>query len=415
MCPAETTGFDRLMSLTIAHEYYRDGAGDSCPDFVIEPTGPTRLLMASLGMEMRVRRHGVDIFHDRARAQGLLRYLANRRMFRAERRHQRDGGDGCWTRLSLTLRPRNPLFANFTDAPLGFSPLRHALYLSNQHVDLNGEPAIPLARGWNDHTVMASHGATAGPTLPVAAGTLRLAVTNTSGAVVLQMSRTTDPTAPHHLPSYALGGTGAAAAWASVPMAELPTGLYGYANFAAGGAQIAAGRFLHVAEGEPVFALVDLFLATPGTDDGLYPVTMPGNVAAIDAEAAIGCIAPRQYVLRFAARRTFWVYHVVPPLRGTGIPELRIDADGEAPATFDGPDTAPLPDGTAAWRFSARQALALQSRSAVALRLRGAGRTLLDRLPTASAQLLRLPDAAAGGGPPWPPDPPVHSDIYVYL
>ncbi len=414
MGTAEAAGFDRLMSLTIAHEYYRDAAGDACPDFEIEPTGPTRLLMTTLGLELRIRPHGIDLFYDRGRAQGLLRYLANRRQFRAERRHQRDADTGCWTRLTLTLRPRNPLFANFTDTPLGFSPIRHALYLTNRRVGEAAGGPIPLRHDWNGNTVQASHGtaSAAGPTLPIPVDTARLVVANTSTAVVLQMSRTAVPPIPHHLPSYVLGGTGDAAAWASVPMIGLPSGLYFYTAFAAGGRPAAEGRFLHIAEGERVFALIDLFLASPGDDDGLFPVDMPDG--GDDFADAIDRIRPRDYIIRFGARQTCWVYHVVPPVRGADMSDLRIDGDGAA--AFTGPESETLPDGTPAWRFSADRALSLQRRSGLGLRLRGAGRTLLDRLPTASADALRLPAAAGGGdGPPWPADPPVHSDIYVYL
>jgi hypothetical protein len=63
--------------------------------------------------------------------------------------------------------------------------------------------------------------------------------------------------------------------------------------------------------------------------------------------------------------------------------------------------------------FTARSARKLQSRSNVALRLRGAGangsgsaRILLDRLPLPSAETII---------PPPKPDKPAASEVFVYL
>lgn len=119
-----------------------------------------------------------------------------------------------------------------------------------------------------------------------------------------------------------------------------------------------------------------------------------------------GAFAPGDAVIRFAARRAFWTYH----LQGrNGFGPLRVvDADG----AFDFEDlggTRLAPSSTA-WSFRSARPLALGERPAHRFQVRerrgAAERVVIRRLPGPTAQLARVPGKRADA---------VQAEIYVNL
>jgi hypothetical protein len=77
---AGQVAYDRLMTLTLRHDFY--GAGATCPDFAIAPTAATQTLLRNLRLIAKPRRAGIDIFYHTGNAAALLRYFWNRREIR---------------------------------------------------------------------------------------------------------------------------------------------------------------------------------------------------------------------------------------------------------------------------------------------------------------------------------------------
>jgi hypothetical protein len=97
------------------------------------------------------------------------------------------------------------------------------------------------------------------------------------------------------------------------------------------------------------------------------------------------------YEVVFAARRTFWRYHIVPR-RGGRLDNLTID-----PAAFLGPFEETLVNGEQAYRFLSKAPLPLARQSSVRWSLHGRRRdrmtrdaTLVDRLPVPAVDQLGL-------------------------
>ena len=129
-------------------------------------------------------------------------------------------------------------------------------------------------------------------------------------------------------------------------------------------------------------AIIDIF--TGAADRGgpcpLPPVDGPYEAPAVSYEAL------------FAARRTFWRYHVVPQAGSGPLDNLAIDA-----AMFLGPFEETLVNGERGHRFLSKTPLALASQSATRWSLHGRRRErmtrdamLVERLPVPSVDQLGL-------------------------
>ena len=116
--PAVLRRYERLMSLTVRHDFYGDGA--SCSDFAIVPTAATQTLLQNLQLIAKPRPTGIDVLYCTPNGPAILRHLWDHRHRR--RTEEQDARGGSWTRLAFTFTLRNPLFTNFTDMPLGVRP-----------------------------------------------------------------------------------------------------------------------------------------------------------------------------------------------------------------------------------------------------------------------------------------------------
>src|SRR5689334_11954090 len=110
--------YDRLMSVTMRHEFY---GGAECSDLAIEPTTATQVLLRNLRLIAKPRRTGIDILYRTGHAAAMLRYFLEARGRRRRGARSRFDlprmGKGSWSRLTLAFELRNPLFVNFTGMP----------------------------------------------------------------------------------------------------------------------------------------------------------------------------------------------------------------------------------------------------------------------------------------------------------
>jgi hypothetical protein len=442
--PQSGASYQRLMSLTLRHEFY---GGAPCTDFAIAPTAPTQALMSSLGLIARPRRGGIDIIYHTGRCAGIVRFLHEERRLRQDARTKHAGDretsyKGSWTRLTFTLSLTNDLFANFTAIPL---PMPHmmgagayALYLSNRFVKppdakQPGRPAqlySEWARHWRrlppaifspEHLHIA--------TPPDAA---EFVLYSTSGRALLRAD-------PDYLPPVSPPGDKRFELPARVrlnpgldvhvSMANETPGLFSHEvkgiNKSHETVESRLTEFFYSGTRTAPLLLADLFLASPEADDpnaGSYPIELPEQLpnnmtsAAANAEAQRR-ITPLDYEFSFGARETTWIYYVVLPSGEAAVAGLAIEADPKDALEFHPPEQVKLPTGAWAHRFVARKAMPLQRRSNIALRLRagggpgnGSARILLDRLPTPSAERI----TARPAGRPLT-DASAASEVFVYL
>jgi hypothetical protein len=413
--------YERLISLSVRHDFY--GAGKACPDFAITPTASTKTLLRNLGLIAKPRRDGIDVLYFTGRTAAILRYLWNRK-----HDHQTSHWSefdlprmrsASWTRLTLAFRLDNPLFTNFTEMPSPVRPGTHCLYVSNRATSLSGS-AKPMSVDWsnvialNEATFSAAH-----LRIPTPADAVRAVIHDTSGRAILIADRSHDQAA-----SSRTGTQGSSEIRRRIgllpgkdinlDMSIEPAGLYSYMITTDSSSRETA--FLYPGKQDTPLLMVDLFFDdcdNPTRDGKGFPVRLPDELPdTLSDSDAERHFTPAEYEIHFKARKTIWTYYIVLP-EGTSSNGLCIEpASPHAPA-FEGPDPVTLPTGAVAHRFSAKTACALQSRSDVALRLRGARahaggatRILLERLPLPSAESMPAPQ---------PRDRPARSDVFVYL
>jgi hypothetical protein len=374
--PPDTQVFyDRLMSLTLRHDFYD---GDLFEDFTIVPTIPTLTLLHNLGLIARLRPAGIDILYHTGRSAAILRYLYNRRDRRpAEKRPDLDVSadynkpstyGGCWSRLTLALFLQNSLFSNFTALPLAekpdekrpgeMTPGKQALYLSNRYAEQADDQPPRLIADRSSRVVSIPTTTTSPVHLHFEAPpkATEFILYDTSGRAILRADKDhppkdhppkdhppkdhppkgySDAQKSSEMPPRAhYSGAGATM---HVSMANEWPGLFSYVfknkDDNNKDRVLKSEDFIYAGRRRPPLMFVDLFLASPdepATPRGCYPVVVPAelpkeladkpdkvarvasNAAAADA-AAQKYITPRDYELRFGARETIWTYYIVLP------------------------------------------------------------------------------------------------------
>jgi len=443
--PADQTSsalarYERLMSLTVRHDFYGEGA--ACPDFAITPTAATHTLLQNLKLLAKPRRAGIDILYCTRDAAAMLRYFWDRRDRRQPGTYDLARvGQGSWSRLALAFTLRNPLFTNFTEMPLWVRPGTHCLYLSNRVARLrDGRISLTVDESnfgeMPEITFSPTHLAIQTPN-----NAAQVVVYGTSGRAILLADKDFDAVAalPPHIPEsrqpdepqiptvpFAPGGD------IQLDMAKEPPGRYSYAVITEEEKKKAASLpgphgnvvtsdkekpFLYAGTSDAPLVMVDLFFASPDEpvlNKRCYPIDLPEDspkdVTDLDAQKHI---ARRDYEIRFQARKTIWTYYIVLPQGSAAANGLAIEAVSPHAPPFDGPHAATLA-GVPAHQFAAKTPYPLQSRSDVWLRLRaadapggGSSRILLDRLPLPSAESISPPQRSHGKY--------AASDVFVYL
>jgi hypothetical protein len=388
----------RLMQVDIRHAYYADALSEGqCPDFSVCPTPPTADLMRSLGLMFLAEPAGFSVLYDLARAEGLCWYL---------RQHGTppDGGPAAqyWTRLSFALSLTNPAFINFTDVPIGTNPIGQNFYFSNQVAHREGAEVV-LNEG--ERVTGAALLPVEGPEVRVETplGVKGVAAFNIAGELVLA--------APRCVPVPGSPPSEVCRDFVFLDFKTLPEDKYVIKVETDPGVTPVPPRPMLYTMAEPIpLCFIDLLFSKPtAASDGIYPVDL------FAAEGAAK-ITPVRYVLRFAARSTFWRYYIVPQPQREQLDGLAIESLGDAPeAFFSGPDKVRLVTGAPAYRFVSDEPLLLQQQSSYRLRLRGwprrapgADDVLVRRLPVAAAKQV-LPEGGRAG-----PEEN-YSDIYVYV
>ena len=393
--PSENlTFYDRLMSLTLRHDFYGDAL---CADFEIAPTAATRVLMSQLGLMARPRRGGIDIIYQTGRAEGLVRYLYD------ERKRRKDAKDtspedrqtsfkGSWTRLTFTLVLRNELFANFSAIPLPMANEMklgdYALYLSNRFVKKREPRAAPaqLNSEWEPHwrklpaSVFAPEHLHFGTPNDAAQFNLY----STSGRALL-CAVLKNVYRAEKLPAFPARVCLDPGRDIHVSMANETPGLFSYeikkrdaafetaeGSQAVDSAENPLPEFFYSGMRSAPLLLADLFLADPETKPdaatvgGDYPISLPKELP--DESTAVGAagtssgkdiavekgqaraeyylktyIAPREYEFRFAARKTIWIYYIVLSSRAAVSESLAIEADATRSVGSNEPEPGALP------------------------------------------------------------------------
>jgi hypothetical protein len=465
--PPDTQVFyDRLMSLTLRHDFYD---GDLFEDFAILPTIPTLTLLHNLGLIARLRPAGIDILYHTGQSAAILRYLHDRRDHRpAEKRsdladyNKPSTYGGCWSRLTLALMLQNSLFSNFTALPLAekpdekrlgeMTPGKQALYLSNRYAEqADGQPPRLIAdRSSRVVSIPTTNTSPMHLHFEAPPKATEFILYGTSGRAILRA----DPKYPpkdysdaqksSEMPPRAHLNDSVAGATMHVSMANEWPGLFSYVfknkDDNNKDQVLKSEDFIYAGRRRPPLMFVDLFLASPdepATPRGCYPVVVPAKLpkeladkpdkvaraaftaAAADA-AAQKYITPRDYELRFGARETIWTYYIVLPPGEAAPNDLAIRpeprdnlAEPRNSLEFNGPEKVTLPTGVVACCFTAKTPAPLRRRSDIVLRLQSGGpgngstRTLLKRLPTPSAEQVSVRPRSTDGT--------ATSEIFVYL
>jgi hypothetical protein len=425
--PKDLKYFDRLLSITVRHEYYAAGSSGlgPCPDLVITPTRETQALLRNLGLLLRPRAAGVDILYNTGRAAAIVRHLWTQQDHRGSAPvsplDNPRVGHGSWSRLTFTFAISNPLFTNFTDMPSTIRPGADCVYVSNRALDDGA--ALPLqwstATAVQAQTFSPAHVRISTDKYPNAAQVLLL---EPSGRCILSAEKDYAPPAAGSISQHELTGSGLRRIGFKpgqdihVDMSREAPGRYSYVIKPSPNVET---PLIYAATPEAPLLLVDLFLADPeprAAAPGPYPIKLPrarpgpGSGPAENAEA-LAQIRPRDYEIRFAARKTVWTYYIAFPFGAGAASALTIEPQSTDAPAFSGPELVTLPTGRAAHQFTAKSACPLRARPAAALRLRGAlgggpARILLDSLPLPSAESVR---------PSRDPKQPAASDVFVHL
>ncbi|MFL5386787.1 MAG: hypothetical protein ACJ8GN_30205 [Longimicrobiaceae bacterium] len=449
---ARRTRYERLARVSLRHAYYR-ASGGACPGFAARPTAWTAVLMRRLGLLFRAEEAGFSVLYDRLRQRELLDFL--------QRQRDPDTHE-AWTRLCFTLSSRNPAFVNITELPIDTNPLQRNLYLTNRQAHLSDDDGgeVLLSRG--DRVSGAELVAVTGGQLEEAVDDRvdRVRVLTVSGAEVICKPRCVRPDAAALKEPYRLYCADAA----SPPdegvcsdrlyfdLSVLPEEKYTVETvWCDPDRSPATAEFLYTASYPVPLCFVELLFSDPAAaasppageasppDGGVYPV--------LDLGGPGQQVVPVDYVVPFAARRTWWSYYVFarPPRGERGELAIRQVRDGRGPrAAFLGPCCVQMAGGGTAWRFVSTRPLPLEERSPLHLQLvwRRAGSAredvLVARLPVASGEQVLPLDGGQACEQAWkslcqppglrcrrllrslcrgasPPDPRNFSDIYVHV
>jgi hypothetical protein len=418
---AEKNLFERLIQVTIRHSYY-NASLSLCPDFIIEPTAASKILMESLGLLFQFDGSGFSVLLNRQASARFLAYLQSQIALASP------AGSGAWTRLSFTLATKNSGFVNFTDMPLQVSSASGTFYLSNIEAQTSGGE-VQLHSGRLTRSIL----------FPLSGSQYRFVVRDpiTRDVIVRDLTGRTvlcqpaygrnvsppalqccpgpSPTDPESSSTARLVSRGPL----YFNLARLPEDKYDIVEIesdALDSDSKPAETFVYAYSApSPLFFVDLLFSRPPDTSSGVYPM---------DLES--GTIANTQYFIDFETRSTTWNYYIVST--GAPLTDLAIVDAGTPsmpPVTFSGPVQVTLAnDQTASW-FSSTTAIPLQEQSDYNFQLTGqAGgfsvnrSILMQRLPVASSQQIIPGDsnfALAGGSSPPARSKEKYSEIYVYV
>jgi hypothetical protein len=425
--PKDLKYFDRLLSITVRHEYYAAGSSGFglCPDLVMVPTRETQVLLRNLGLLLRPRAAGVDILYNTGGAAAIIRHLWTQQDRRGSAPISPLDNPrvryGSWSRLTFTFAISNPLFTNFTKTPSAIRPGADCVYLSNKAVEDDGALNLQWSKATalQEKTFSPAHVRISTDKYPNATQVLLL---EPSGRCILSAEKDYAPPAAGSISQHESTESGLHRVGFEpgrdihVDMSREAPGRYSYVIKPSPNVETS---LIYAAAPESPLLLVDLFLADPEPRTalrGLYPIklpqTRPGPDSGPDENAkAIALITPRDYEIRFAARKTIWTYYIVFPSGAGAASALTIEPQSANTPAFFGPNPVTLPTGRAAHQFKAKSSCALHARPTAVLQLRGAlaggpARILLDSLPLPSAESVR---------PSRDPKRPAASDVFVYL
>ena len=391
-------GHERLFEVALEHDYH-DNLGDArCFDFDVYPNVRTTRLMRSLGLLFRNDGSSFSVLYDARRLDDLAHYLASNTTPDGAT-HPREP----WTYLSFFLVARNPRLTTVTDIDLALSPLDWNFYFRNE--DFGEAPAGGGRPARTFKTPLCLKPARFGVDIPEGG----MAVIRNSPGVAAQTIDTMVRPQKDLGPPYYF---------------DLSQNFEGFYKL---DVMSPAERALHL-EGkrEPkvmpfIYTLAEpaplcffhVLLNRPNPEmKGLYPVTFGPSGAAPHVDTI-------RYLVRFAPRRTRWVYRVVPRRDDATFASFSIEVTsapaGEPAPTFEPQGPATEPNGALSHVFASREELPLKRRSPYRLRLwgqkkSGAPRVLVDPLPVASADqvLRRFPEGDAASAH-------YASHIYVYI
>jgi hypothetical protein len=424
-------GYDKLFEVVVQHGYYNRLDELRCSDFEVYPNARTEALMGRLGLLLLRSGSSFSVLYDTARADDLKGFLRSNTTSPTK-----DATPEPWTYLSFFLAPKNPRFFNLTQLPLDLHPLEQNFYFSNGRSDgapghlLSGDSKNPQAV--SDKDLLPVKPARFPIEIPTGG---KAVLRNSAGALKLKIDRTeldearkrfeeARASSDRGVELEALGRTLRAlfssffatppekgTFGAHVDLSRLYEGLYHLEVTDERGKPTRESlKFIYTLAAPAPLCFMHILLNQPNDEvTGTYPVDL-----------GTGEIACCQYVVKFEARKTRWVYSIVPP-PGMSFSGLTIESAGEGKAhefaatpggRSDGP--TPLPNGASGYSFVSGERLPLLQRSDVWLQLRGrrsdiAGeeRVLVDRLPVPSADQVLRQDHGD------PKD--IISDIYVYL
>lgn len=450
---SQNAHFRRIIDIRLEHEYY-NSAQASGHDFIIIPTADTQVLINDLGLLLKIHPDGLTLAVEQGKRRGLLDFIAQ----------QRAKGD-FWSRLAFTVSVKNSQFFNITHLPLNFDSQKQNIYITNQYLDADGSGERPRLALYS----LPIRALRSTVDIPEGGG---VCIRNEAGQVVFRSRQPTPaPRAP--VDAYPAPASPASDAGADrrdtlcLSLSALPEDKYRLQILDAQGQLIEdRGWFLYTTAAQAPLVFLDLLFLPPdltatenpdalgrpaGDERGCYPLQQvaAGGAGSEHSESVLQLGSARCHVV-FPARRTRWVYFIIPPPSTQRLTDLRIEAVGDGATSaadpaiaFSPPREQRLPDGRLAYQLIAEQPLPLQQVCQVRLRLHGTvagaagSRVLLDRLPVASPRMVySSPDpamsgatgsgssrrerspAALAGKPPllsWQVPRETYSHIHVYL
>lgn len=396
------SGFQKLFEVAIEHEYHA-GLDPRCLDFTVHPNARTTRLMRSLGLVFRDDGASFSVLHDAERFDDLAAFLAKNVSVRGP-----SAPPEPWTYLSFFLSARSGRVATFTDIDPALNPLSWNFFLRSSDFI---EPAIGAAAVARRAIVP----------LPIRPARFAVEGIPEGGMAVIRNApgveiKTIDRARPGELgPPFYMDLSRSFEGYYTLDVMDeaerarhlagaRPPGGAGFIYTLAAPAPL---FFLHILLNRPTAGLEG---EGEKEEEGLYPVTL-GSPRPPTSSV--------RYLIRLGARRTRWVYHVIPRGGESAFTALRVEAtaaaEGEALPVFAGPVPTREPNGAAALLFTSEGELPIVRRSPYRLRLRGRARGTEERVLVEP-----LPVAAADTGLRRYPEDALHprsyaSHIYVYV
>ncbi|GAB3126404.1 hypothetical protein [Novispirillum itersonii] len=375
---ASTKPYQPLFTVRFRHDYY-NGNERRCPDFQVMATPSTVTVLKTIGLAVQDFGTGFSISCPAGLLPSLIAYIERVRKV------------GEWPRLSFALVCTNPAFVGITELPLSFNPARENLYFTNRqaHQEHGLKDLQPGRR-----VTAASIKGVLPQTIDVKASPdlIEVQALDIAGQAVVTAPGPAYPSSPP--------GTGGTGGTVSVDFIGQAEGLYQLCStYDTGLIRTGPWKLRTIASPLPM-CFLDLLLCppTPGAA-GMYPITRDGDQVAV---------TPLDLELKFAARRSWWVYYVVPQGRGGGLSALQITGTG---ASFQQASPVILPTGDCAIPFWSDRRLPLSQQPEQRFQLSGQRDGPFFVGSDVSVTSLPLAPPA----PVWPGQNGPVSEIYVYV